>query len=168
VAEEFQNETILRERLGADGFSLSRFRNDIQVLVPAENALVALTCLKNACGFDMLIDITAVDYLEYPDATDRFGVIYFLLDTRTGARVQLKTFVNDPDPELLTVVPLWRAADWLEREVYDMFGIRFTGHPDLRRILLPDEFAAYPLRKDYPLRGRGERHNFPVITRAES
>ena len=63
---------------------------------------------------------------------------------------------------------LWRGADWHERETYDMFGIIFEGHPDLRRILMPDEFTAFPLRKDYPLRGRGERHNFPRITRAES
>ena len=80
----------------------------------------------------------------------------------------MKTFVNPPEPELPSVYPLWRSADWLEREVWDMFGIRFVGHPDLRRILMPEEFTAFPLRKDYPLKGRGERHNFPVITRAES
>ena len=62
-----------------------------------------------------------------------------------------------------SVVPLWEGANWLEREVWDMFGIRFEGHPDLRRILMPEEFTAFPLRKDYPLQGRGERHNFPVL-----
>ena len=77
-------------------------------------------------------------------------------------------FVNDPDPELPSAVPLWKGADWMEREVYDMYGVRFHGHPDLRRILMPAEFTAHPLRKDYPLRGLGERHNFPAITRAES
>ena len=79
----------------------------------------------------------------------------------------MKTFVNDPDPELPSAYPLWKGAEWLEREVYDMYGIRFAGHPDLRRILMPEEFTAYPLRKDYPLRGKGERHNLPVLTRAE-
>ena len=87
--------------------------------------------------------------------------------TTTGARLILKTFVNDPDPEIASVFPLWKGADWMEREVYDMYGVVFTGHPDLRRILMPEEFTSYPMRKDYPLRGRGERHNFPVITRAE-
>ena len=89
-------------------------------------------------------------------------------DLATGERLVLKTFVNDPKPTLPSAYSLWKSADWLEREVFDMFGITFTGHPDLRRILTPDEFTANPLRKDYPLKGRGERHNFPVVTRAES
>lgn len=116
----------------------------------------------------MLAEITAVDYLEYEGAADRFGVVYVLLNTSTGERLVVKTFVNDPNPTLPSMYSLWKSADWLEREVYDMFGITFEGHPDLRRILMPDEFTAYPLRKDYPLKGRGERHNFPIVTRAES
>jgi NADH-quinone oxidoreductase subunit C len=82
--------------------------------------------------------------------------------------VWVKAFANDPDPELPSVVELWKGADWMEREVYDMYGVRFAGHPDLRRILMPSEYTAYPLRKDYPLRGHGERHNFPTVTRADS
>jgi len=124
--------------------------------------------LKSAGGFDFLSELTAIDYLEYDGAKDRFGVIYVLVNTQTGERLVLKTFVNDPDPALPSACSLWSAANWLEREVYDMFGITFTGHPDLRRVLLPEEFTAHPLRKDYPLKGRGERHNFPVLTRAES
>jgi NADH-quinone oxidoreductase subunit C len=80
----------------------------------------------------------------------------------------VKSGVDDPDPALPSAVPIWPGADWMEREVFDMYGIRFHGHPDLRRILMPEEFAAYPLRKDYPLRGRGERHNFPRLSRGES
>ena len=168
MAEEYQGEAAFKKRLGADAPAATRFRDNVQLVVRADRLFSALRCLKEEGDYDMLIDITAVDYLEYPDATDRFGVIYALLDTRTGARVFLKTFVNEPDLALPSAVPLWKGADWLEREVYDMFGIKFTGHPDLRRILLPEEFTSFPLRKDYPLRGRGERHNFPVITRAES
>ena len=91
-----------------------------------------------------------------------------LLNIATGERVIVKTFLNEPDLSVASVFPLWQGADWMEREVYDMYGITFVGHPDLRRILMPEEFTSFPLRKDYPLRGRGERHNFPVLTRAES
>jgi NADH-quinone oxidoreductase subunit C len=73
--------------------------------------------------------------------------------------------VDDPEPAVRSAVPLWEAANWLEREVWDLFGIRFEGHPDLRRLVMPEQFTAHPLRKDYPLQGRGERHNFPVLTR---
>jgi NADH-quinone oxidoreductase subunit C len=118
--------------------------------------------------FDTLIDLTAVDYLEYPNATDRFGVVYALLSTTNDERLIVKTFLNPPDLQLPSAYPLWRSADWMERELFDMFGISFAGHPDLRRILMPEEFTAFPLRKDYPMKGRGERHNFPVLTRAES
>ncbi len=146
----------------------STFRDNRRIVIPAENLYDVLAHLKTEQGFDMLAEVTAVDYLEYEGATERFGVVYVLVNASTGERVIVKTHVNPPDLELPSVYPLWRGADWMEREVYDMFGIRFTGHPDLRRILMPDEFTAFPLRKDYPRKGRGERHNFPVITRAES
>jgi NADH-quinone oxidoreductase subunit C len=145
-----------------------RFRDNVCATIPATSLHQALKRLKNDAGFDMLIDITAVDYLDYPDAADRFGVIYCLLDTSSGKRLIIRVLLNEPDLQLPTVVDLWRGANWMEREVFDMFGIRFEGHPDLRRILMPDEFTSFPLRKDYPLKGRGERHNFEVITRAES
>jgi NADH-quinone oxidoreductase subunit C len=161
-------ETVLKERFGADSFTTSDFRDNRRVLVSPERVYAFLECLKTACGFDMLAELTAVDYLRYPDARDRFGVVYVLVNTQTGERILVKTHLNEPDLTLASAFPLWRGADWLEREVFDMYGIVFEGHPDLRRILLPEEFTSYPLRKDYPLRGHGERHNFPVITRAES
>jgi NADH-quinone oxidoreductase subunit C len=157
----------LRERFGADGFATSEFRGNRRVVVPAPQVHAVLEFLKQQCGFDMLFELTAVDYLRYPDARDRYGVVYGLLDTAAGTRLYVKTFVNDPEPALPSVYPLWKGADWLEREVYDMYGVVFEGHPDLRRILMPPEFVGFPLRKDYPLRGKGERHNFPVLTRAE-
>jgi NADH-quinone oxidoreductase subunit C len=159
---------FLRQRLGPDAFTTSVFRDNHRVLVDPGRVFALLECLKNDCGFDMLAELTAVDYLRYPNARDRYGVVYVLLNTATGVRLVVKTFVNDPEPTLPSAYPLWKGADWLEREVYDMYGIVFEGHPDLRRILMPEEFTAFPLRKDYPMRGRGERHNFPVVTRPES
>ena len=159
--------TALQAQFGSD-LSLSEFRDNRRIVCPAKNAHALLAYLHGTLGFNYLVDITAVDYLEWEGATDRFGVIYALLNMTTGERVYVKVFVNDPSPTLPSVYGLWRGADWMEREVFDMFGITFSGHPDLRRILSPDEFTAFPLRKDYPLKGRGERHNFPVITRSES
>ncbi len=159
---------FLRDRFGPEGFTTSEFRDNLRIIVSPANLYAVLECLKEACGFDMLADITAVDYLYYPNARDRFGVVYALLNTATGERLYVKTHLSEPDLAIPSAFPLWKGADWMEREVFDMYGIIFQGHPDLRRILMPEEFTAYPLRKDYPLRGRGERHNFPVITRAES
>lgn len=158
----------LRSRLAAEaGVVVTEFRDNRRVTVAARWVYEGLQFLKTNDGFDMLFELTCADYLYYPDAKDRFGVIYGLLNTTTGDRLIVKTWVNDPDPALRSVVPLWSGAEWMEREVYDMYGVRFEGHPDLRRILMPEEFAAFPLRKDYPLRGRGERHNFPVLARAD-
>jgi NADH-quinone oxidoreductase subunit C len=158
----------LRETFGADAFTTSAFRDNRRILVPAERVYAVLEFLKARCGFDLLSELGGADYLQYPNAKDRYGVWYVLVNTTTGVRLIVKTFTNDPEPALPSVFALWKGADWMEREVYDMYGVIFDGHPDLRRILLPDEFTAFPLRKDYPMRGRGERHNFPVITRPES
>ncbi|RME36850.1 MAG: NADH-quinone oxidoreductase subunit C [Planctomycetota bacterium] len=120
------------------------------------------------CRFEQLCDLTCVDYLNFPGATDRYGVTYALLSVSKGHRLWVKCFVNDPNPEVPSVTDIWWGADWMEREVYDMFGVRFTGHPDLRRILTWEGFEAHPLRKDYPLRGRGERENFEVVHRDDA
>jgi NADH-quinone oxidoreductase subunit C len=148
--------------------AVSEFRGQRRVVVPLKSLFGLLKALKERGGFDMLVDITCVDYLNYRGATDRFGLVYLLANTQSNERITVRTFVNDPEPTAQSIVSLWEGANWLEREVWDMFGIRFSGHPDLRRILLPEEFTAFPLRKDYPLQGRGERHNFPVLRRAES
>jgi len=157
----------LREKFGSDSFTTSEFRDNRRVHIGPSRVLPVMTFLKAEHGFDQLAELTAVDYLKYPNAKDRYGVIYGLLNTTSGERLWVKTFLNDPDPMVASVFSLWKGADWLEREVYDMYGIVFEGHPDLRRILLPPEFTSFPLRKDYPLRGKGERHNFPALTRAE-
>ncbi len=155
--------------LGGGVFSTSRFRDNLRLFVPPSRLVELLTALQQRSGFDMLAELGGTDYLGYPGRTRaRYEVHYVLRNTRTGERLVVKAGVNDPDPTLPSVFSLWPGADWMEREVFDLLGIRFQGHPDLRRILMPEEFAAYPLRKDYPLRGRGERHNFPRLTRGES
>jgi NADH-quinone oxidoreductase subunit C len=158
-----------------DGLETSVFRGQTRVVVPEAAAFEALAHLRDL-GFDLLVDVSCVDYLEYRDPPmqmpscggHRYGLVYLLAATATNQRLTVRVFVDDPEPAVRSVVSLWEAANWLEREVWDLFGIHFAGHPDLRRLVMPEEFTAHPLRKDYPLQGRGERHNFPVITREES
>jgi NADH-quinone oxidoreductase subunit C len=99
------------------------------------------------CQFDMLTDVTAVDYLgEEP----RFEMVYHLYSVPKNKRLRVKARVGERAPEIATLCELWPSANWMEREVWDLYGIRFAGHPDLRRILLYEEFEGHPLRKDYP------------------
>lgn len=144
-----------------------RASDQLWVRVPAERLLDVARYLRDdaACRFEQLVDVTCVDYLNFPDADDRFGVIYALLSLTHNHRLWLKVFVNDPEPRVPSVCTIWPGANWMEREVFDMFGIHFVGHPDLRRILMPEGFQDHPLRKDYPLRGKGEREAFPIVTR---
>jgi NADH-quinone oxidoreductase subunit C len=161
--------SILAETLGEGVFATAQFRDNLRLLVPHSRLIELLSLLQSRCGFDLLSELGATDYLGYPGRTrSRFEVHYVLRNLDTSELLVVKTGVDDPDPSLPSAVGIWPGADWMEREVFDMFGIRFVGHPDLRRILMPEEFTAYPLRKDYPLRGRGERHNFPRLRRGES
>ena len=158
--------------LFGDGvFSTSRHLDNFRLHVPPARLLELLSTLKTECSFAILAELGGVDYLGYPDRSPsrpRFEVHYVLLNLDTSERVVVKAGVDDPSPTLPSATGLWSGANWMEREVFDMYGIKFHGHPDLRRILMPDEFEAFPLRKDYPLRGRGERHNFVRLTRNES
>ena len=122
-------------------------------------AVVKRDSLAGMCRFlkedpdikmDYLIDITAVDWLP---KTPRFEVVYNMHSMRHGSRLRLKVPVEEGDASVPTVSGVWRTANWHERETYDMFGIVFAGHPDMRRILMPDDWEGYPLRKDYPLEG---------------
>jgi NADH-quinone oxidoreductase subunit C len=143
------------------GLATSEFRDNRRILVPSSQTFNVLKALKTEHGFDMLFELTAADYLKYPHATDRFGVIYGLLNTKTGERVYVKTMLNEPDLTLPSAFPLWKGADWLEREVYDMYGILFDGHPDLRRILTDYGFIGHPFRKDFPISGYVEMRYDP-------
>lgn len=157
-------------RVFGDGvFTTSWFSDNLRLHVHPTRIYEVLQTLRDQAGFGLLSELGATDYLGYPDWTrDRFEVHYVLRNLDTSEMIVVKVGVNDPNPTLPSAVPLWQGANWMEREVYDMYGITFAGHPDLRRILMPDEFTAFPLRKDYPLRGRGERHNFERITRNQS
>lgn len=141
--------------------------DQLWVRVPVERLLDVMRFLytDTRTKFEQLADLAGIDYLNYPDAEDRFCVVYNLLSHTHNHRLWVKVFVNDPEPTVPSVTSIWQGAEWPEREVYDLFGIRFTGHPDLRRILLPQNFRDHPLRKDYPLHGKGEREDFEVVGR---
>ncbi len=145
-----------------------RASDQLWVRVPRERLLNVMRFLRRDpwTSFEQLAELAGLDYLNYPGAEDRFAVVYGLLSLVHNHRLWVKVFVNDPDPEVPSVTSIWQGAEWPEREVYDMFGIRFAGHPDLRRILMPQNFKDYPLRKDYPVTGKGEREDFEVVTRA--
>ncbi len=136
-----------------------------QFMVRGEDAYSLIAFLKNETdlAFHFFIDLTAVDYLDYPVAQpERFAVVYTLLSPSLGVKTQVKAFVSEAMPRIASISNLFAGANWTEREVWDLYGIEFTGHPDLKRILMPDDYEGHPLRKDYPLRGRGERSDFPV------
>ena len=117
------------------------------VVAPAElEAVLQLLREDAACDFDMLMDLTAVDYLP---RQPRFEVVHHLYSLGHGHRLRVKTRVSESEPEIATASGIWASADWMEREVWDLYGIRFAGHPDLRRLLLYDEFEGHPLRKDF-------------------
>ncbi len=134
---------------------VSYWVGDWTVIVATPRLLDVARYLRDASGarFDYCSDVTAVDWLTR--AGERFDVVYCLYSTTLRMRVRMKTRVADGDA-VPSVSGVWAAANWLEREVWDMFGIRFAGHPDLRRILMPQEWQGHPQRKDYPLEGPGE------------
>jgi NADH-quinone oxidoreductase subunit C len=116
-------------------------------------ALLGFCRDDEALGFDVLMDLTAVDYLKYPGREDgpRFEVVYHLYSIRHNHRLRIKVRLDEADAVVPSAVPLWPIANWFEREVWDMFGVRFGGHPDPRRLLMYEEFVGHPLRKDYPI-----------------
>ena len=142
------------------GLATSEFRGDTRLVVPKDDAFAILQWFRCQRGFALLVDITCVDSLNFRDAKDRFGLVYLLASTETNERITIRVFLNEPELTIPSAVSLWEGANWMEREVFDMFGIRFSGHPDLRRVLTPDYYEYHPLRKDYPLTGKGERDNF--------
>lgn len=129
-----------------------KYPTDVPIVFVKKDSLIELLKFlktNGECNYQFLSDITATD--ELPDKP-RFHVVYQLLSHSSMMRIRVKVRVNE-DEEVPTAIPLWEGANWAEREVFDMFGVRFKGHPDLRRILMDERWEGHPLRKDYPLRG---------------
>lgn len=159
----------------------TEFRGQSTLIVQPADAHAVLRFLRDdpRTRYNFLSDVLGIDYLHYPAAMPgRFAVIYNLLCFERDDRFFVKTFLDpsipthgiaeDPALYLDSVCDLWPGAEWPEREVFDMFGVRFRNHPDLRRILTWEAYPAHPLRKDYPLRGRGERESYKVVDRSAS
>jgi len=136
-----------------------------QVKAPAVPDIARFLRDDGEMSFDMLSDICSVDY---PEDEDRFEVIYLLKSLPHNHRLRMKARLPEDAPVIPTVTPIWRGANFLEREVYDMMGIRFEGHPDLRRILMPEDYEeGFPLRKDFPVEGKGWRTTFPFLPKLD-
>jgi len=137
---------------GRDLFEVNEFRGELTVIVPPDRIVEVCTFLKDdpdLC-YNVLADLCGIDMYT---PSKRFGIIYNLFSLSRNHRLRLKTFVHEEDPRISTVSGVWSTANWHEREAYDMYGILFDGHPDLRRMYMPDDFEYYPLRKDFPLMG---------------
>jgi NADH-quinone oxidoreductase subunit C len=145
----------LQSAIAGSVAQVSYWVGDWTIIVPAAQLLEVARHLRDApdAAFDLCSDVTATDWP--PRLSGRFDVVYVLYSTRHRHRVRVKTVVAESQP-LPSVTAVWPAANWLEREIYDMFGVNFAGHPDRRRILMPEDWQGYPQRKDYPLEGPGE------------
>ena len=172
---------LIKGHFAGKRFSATEFRGQSTLIVQPGDAHAVLGFLRNdaRCGFNFLADVVGVDYLGYPSKTiGRFAVVYVLRCFEREDLFFVKTFldpslptdgiVEDPALYLDSVTDLWPGAEWMEREVYDMLGIRFRNHPDPRRILTWEAYPAHPLRKDYPVRGREEREQFRLVDRTDA
>lgn len=130
------------------------FRGEQTITVTKESVLMLFKFLRDEPGLDFkfLMDLTAVDYLNRKDT--RFEVVYHFYSLNSNSRLRIKSPVSEDDCSIESVSALWKTANWYEREVWDLYGIKFNGHPDMRRILLYEEFKGHPLRKDYPINKR--------------
>ncbi len=141
-------------------FSTAEFRGDLSVTIRKEALLPLGRFLKDdpELQFDYIVHVSSVDY---PTQQERFEVVYEVYSIRRRQRIRIKVRVTEADGAVDSLCSVWPGANFMEREVYDMMGIRFHGHPDLRRILMPDEYdEGFPLRKDFPLQGKGWRDTF--------
>lgn len=169
----------VKEAFPAAKLKGAEFRGQATLVVEPGDLHAVLAYLKNACGYNFLSDVGGIDYLGYPSPQPgRFAVYYNVMCFDRDERLFVKAYLNptlptdgiaaDPALKLDSVCDLWPGAEWMEREVFDLFGVRFANHPDLRRILTWEDFPAHPLRKDYPVRGRGEREQYAIVDRSST
>jgi NADH-quinone oxidoreductase subunit C len=169
---------VVKEVFGGKRLKATEFRGQSTLIVEPGDLHEVMAFLRNdpRTAYQFLADVVGIDYLNYPvKQPGRFAVVYNLVAFERDDRFFVKTYLDpsiptdgieeDPALYLDSVTDLWPGAEWPEREVFDMFGIRFRNHPDLRRILTWESYPAHPLRKDYPLRGRGERETYRVVDR---
>jgi len=142
----------LRARFPETIEGTNEFRGDLTVQVKKQDIVPVCEFLKNdpTLSFDMLIDLLGVDMYR---SEGRFEVVYILYSLKNRKYLRLKVLIDERDPVVPTITGVWSGANWHERETFDMMGIKFSGHPDLRRLYMPEEYVYYPLRKDFPLTG---------------
>ncbi len=144
---------LLQQNMPDAVLAVKEFRGQLTLIVPPNQLVNVARYLRDTRGliYNYLSDISAVDY--YPDAgrPGRFGVTYHLYSMIYNRRITIKTYVPEDEPAVPTLTVLWPAANWLEREIYDMMGITFIEHPDMRRVIMPQDWDGHPHRRDYPL-----------------
>ena len=150
MAENNRAVIKLKEKYASSVIEVKEFRGEVTVTVKKEDIVAICRYLRDELRYNLLTDVTAVDYLG---KEPRFMVVYNLYSIPNKDRLRVKAPVAEGDCTIDTVTTLWDSANWVERETYDLFGITFVGHPDLRRILMTDDWVGHPLRKDYPLQG---------------
>lgn len=141
---------LIQEKLTSFKLDYSDVNGTFLITIPKENLLEVCKILKNDLGFDQCRDAVGVDRFT---KKNRYEILYNLYSLNEKDRVFIKVILESKDPESISIAGVWKSADWYEREAYDMVGIKFKGHPDMRRIYMPEEFEYYPLRKDFPLMG---------------
>ena len=161
--EEIVN--ILKEEFGEKIIRCNEYHGLMSVDVMGQDILPIVSFVRRdeRLNFEMFVDLSGVDYLEYQDENipERFGIHYIFYSFTNQRQFKIRAFVSESECKIETIYYEYKGAIWTEREVYDMYGIVFERHPDLKRILMPEYFEHHPLRKDYPLQGLGERSNFP-------
>ena len=144
------------ERFPGAVVEIVEFRGETTVVADPERAKAILRFLKEERGFNYLVDVSSAHWPE----EGRINVVWQVRNLKTREQLRIRSPLPEEAPQVESVADLWRTADWLEREVYDLMGVVFLGHPDLRRILMPEDFEGYPLRKEYPMEGDDEWRNY--------